>query len=35
MKAITIHPPWATLLITAEKLNETRSWQTSRRCSLW
>jgi hypothetical protein len=31
MKAITIHQPWATLLVSAEKLYETRSWQTSHR----
>jgi hypothetical protein len=31
MKAVTIHQPWATLLITAEKAYETRSWQTAHR----
>jgi hypothetical protein len=34
MKAVTIHEPWATLLVTAEKAHETRSWQTSHRGSI-
>lgn len=31
MKAITIRQPWASLLVTGEKLYETRSWATSYR----
>ena len=34
MKAITIHQPWATLLVTGEKLYETRSWHTAHRGQL-
>lgn len=31
MKAITVWQPWATLLATGQKHNETRSWKTSYR----
>lgn len=31
MKAITVWQPWATLLGTGQKHNETRSWRTSYR----
>lgn len=31
MKAITVWQPWATLLATGQKYNETRSWKTSYR----
>lgn len=31
MKAITIWQPWASLLVTGQKLYETRSWATSYR----
>jgi hypothetical protein len=31
MKAITIHQPWATLIVAGEKRYETRSWQTAHR----
>jgi hypothetical protein len=34
LKAITIHQPWAQLLVTGEKLYETRSWHTSHRGQL-
>ena len=29
MKAITVWQPWATLLATGQKHNETRSWETA------
>ena len=31
MKAITIHQPWAHLLVMGQKIHETRSWKTSHR----
>ena len=35
MKAITVWQPWATLLATGQKYNETRSWRTKYRGEIY